>query len=93
MEVKSFKLMTGEEIVARVMDETRTEFVVDSPQVLQFQRVSQNQMGLAFVPWALSNPEISDLQLSKSSIVAVYPPASDVEKQYLSQTSKIALMG
>ena len=93
MEVKSFKLVTGEEIVARVIDETKSEFTIDSPQVLQFQRVSQNQMGLAFVPWALSNPEISELILPRSSTVAVYPPAADVEKQYLSQTSKIALMG
>lgn len=92
MKVLSLKLLSGEELVARVVEQTATEFTVDSPQVLQFQQKGNGQLGLAFVPWTLSNPEASDIKIPTAMVMASFVPSPTVEKQYLAQTSRIALM-
>jgi hypothetical protein len=92
MKVQSFKLVTGEEIVARVLDQTDTHFTIEQAQVLQFQPVGNGQLGLAFVPWALSNPDV-EVKLPVTAVVTNFNASTQVEKQYVSQTSKIALMG
>jgi hypothetical protein len=104
--VKSFKLVTGEEVVAEVVRELSgnqvlsevtaytsavTSYIVKRPHVLQFQQVAPGQFGLALIPWTLSCPEIDKLELPASTVVATFAPSLNVEKQYLEQTSGIAL--
>ena len=104
-EVKSFKLVTGEEIVSEV---TRTLHLLNErldphvssdvsyyelrrPHVLQLQQVAPGQFGLALVPWVLSNPDIGSIQLPISSVIVSFSPNESVERQYLEQTSGISL--
>lgn len=103
-QVKSFKLLGGEEIVAEVMsenrknaiignnfDETVESYVLRRPHILQFQPMGNGQLGLAFVPWTLSNPDIERLILPSSAVLVAFDPAPRVERQYLEQTSGIDL--
>lgn len=100
--VKSFKLISGEEIVAEVTGQggmltegsQPTSYTVKRPHILQFQPVGPGQLGLAFVPWTLSNPTIQSLEIPASAlIIPPFDPSANVEKQYLQQTSGIQLAG
>lgn len=103
--VLAFKLVSGEEVVAEVLEEITSEsilveskssgevkaYVVRRPHILRFQQVAPGQIGLAFVPWTLSNPEIERLELPASAVLLSYEPSANVERQYLEQTSGISL--
>jgi hypothetical protein len=100
-EVKSFKMVNGDEVVAEVVNSSTllmeqtvsapTTYRLRRPHVLQFQQIGPGQVGLAFVPWALSNPSIDSIEIPASSVVCVFSPAEQVERQYLEQTSGISL--
>lgn len=89
-------MVSGEEVVARVSSTKEDQsgniisYVLDSPQVLSVQNV-QGRVGLAFIPWTLSNPDISSITVPATSVLVTFSPADMVEKQYLQETSKIAL--
>lgn len=105
-EVKAFKMLGGEEVVAEVVEYKHTNvlisgdhksagsltgYVVRRPHILQFQPMGQGQLGLAFVPWTLSNPTIERLTIPKEAVLLTYDPSENVERQYIEQTSGIAL--
>lgn len=111
MDIRGFKLITGEEVIAGIIEEVRastntssTDGLFDSsgpivaynirkPHILRVQPVGPGQLGLAFVPWMLSNPDVSSVNLPVSSIITEPFEISDqVEKQYLQQTSGIELI-
>jgi hypothetical protein len=48
-------------------------------------------VGLALIPWTLSNPDISRLEIPASAVLLSFDPSSEVERQYLQQTSGISL--
>ena len=95
----SFKIVGGEEIVASVIktlhangvDNTPTGWVVRRPHILRFQPVAPGQVGLAFVPWTLSNPEIDRIEIPASAVLLTFAPSDNVEKQYLEQTTRLTL--
>lgn len=95
-EVKSFKTVGGDEIVSEVLasiyeGESITKYRLRKPQVLQFQPVAPGKMGLAFVPWLLSNPELDVVDVPVSVLPLVFPTAAEVERQYLTQMSGIQI--
>lgn len=98
-QVLAFKLLSGEEVIAEVVRRSLTsisayEWTVRRPHVLRFHPVAPGQMGLAFVPLTLSNPNLETLIIeTKSLLFAPFEVSAEVEKQYLQQTSGIALAG
>ena len=94
--VKSFKMNSGEEVVAEVLSRTLNgeaivAYHVRRPHILQFQPVAPGQMGLALVPWTLANPEIERLEMPASAVMLEYEPSDRTARQYLQQTSGIAI--
>jgi len=101
--ILAFKLVSGEEIVAEVLDiKTDTalfesvtgkviEYVVRRPHILRMMPTSHNNVSLAFIPWTLSNPEIESMPIPASAILLSFPPAAHVETQYISQTTGLEL--
>lgn len=96
-EVKSFKTTDGSELVAEVIskqfgsNEEVVSYKLRRPQVLQFQPVGANQMGLAFVPWLLSNPSLDSVTVSSKILLVEFETAPEVASQYLTQMSGIKL--
>ena len=95
-EVMSFKTVAGDEIVAELIrceweGDKFTAYVIKRPQVLQFQPVAPGKMGLAFVPWLLSNPQLDTVSVPVSMLPFSFPTASEVAKQYLTQMSGIQI--
>jgi hypothetical protein len=101
--IKTFKLVSGEEVVARVSERTAlietvgaapatpTTYELHRPMTIQLQPVAPGKFGLAFVPYALSNPEVETITVSAANVVAVFEPAKEVERQYLQQTTGLEL--
>ncbi len=101
--IVAFKLMGGEEIVAEVLNENRgsmltgmgsesgeiTSYTIRKPHILRFQPVGRNEVGLAFIPWTLSNPTLERVDLPARSVLLTFSPSENVEQQYVSQTSPI----
>lgn len=96
-EIKSFKLVGGDEVVAEVLSTSEqpvgaiNSYRVRRPHILQFQPMGQGQVGLAFVPWTLSNPTIEVLTIPASAVLLTFDPSANTERQYIEQTSGIAL--
>ena len=83
----SFKLASGEEIVARLEKETAKEFTLRKPMVL----IAQAE-GLGLAPFMFSvNPE-GKFMLQANSISCVAKTQEEIAKQYTSQTSGIAMI-
>lgn len=97
MAVLAFKLVSGQEIIAEATANTATlnstgahSYTLSKPHVLQLQQHMGN-VGLVLIPWFLSAPDVRGVEVGIEHIVAVISPDSQVEKQYLSQTSGISL--
>jgi hypothetical protein len=81
----SFKLTSGEEIIARLDSEEEKSFSLSKPMVMV---VQQEGMGLA--PFMFSvNPD-GKFFLQSSSVACIAKTEEEISKQYLSQTSGIA---
>ena len=97
-EVKSFKMVGGDEVVSGLIstkedtDGKVISYRLRRPHILQFQPMGQGQIGLAFVPWTLSNPTIEVLDVPAAAVLLVFNPAENVETQYLEQTSGISIV-
>lgn len=103
-QVKAFKMHGGDEVVASVIDtiyhpsnlESTTEkkvksYILRRPHILRFQPMANGQLGLAFVPWTLSNPSIERLEVPAEAVLLAFDAEDRVETQYLEQTSGISL--
>lgn len=57
-----------------------------------FQQIGQKQIAIAFVPFTIASSDKVQLTFNLDTCaIAVYPPSEAVEREYLSQTSGIAL--
>ena len=83
----SLKLSSGEEIVARLEDETTKEFVVKKPMVL----IAQAE-GLGLAPFMFSVSPDAKFNITVSSVSCVAKTAQEIAKQYTSQTSSIQMV-
>lgn len=91
MTVKTFKLISGEEVVAEVRDKTQDgNYIVSRPRVLILVPINQQQAALQLIPWMYSNPEAKDIEIPISSVLGGMSDAiGEVEKQYQTETSGI----
>lgn len=98
-DVVTFKLVSGEEVVASLicklsptLDSNVAAYRVSKPQTLQFRPFGNSgQMGLAFMPWTLSNPTLREVDIPATFVMCMVETDSEVARQYLEQTTGIAL--
>jgi len=83
----SLKLSSGEEIVARLDEETATKFVLKKPMVL----IAQAE-GLGLAPFMFSvNPD-AKFTISAGSVSCIAKTQEEIAKQYTAQTSGIQMV-
>ena len=76
--IMTFKLVSGEEIIAKVVDETEYTYIVSSPRTLSLHQTQDGRVSAGFVPsLILGNDE--ELYLAKSAIVMYN---TNVQKEY-----------
>ena len=82
----SFKLSSGEEIVARLEKETEKSYTLKKPMVLVAQ-----QQGLGLAPFMFSvNPD-GKFVLQANAVSCVAKTEQDIAKQYTATTSNIQM--
>lgn len=81
--VVSFKLATGEEIIARVKSETDTKFELAKPMLLM-----PSQQGMGLIPAMISvNAKDQTIELNKSHVIMHSPTNPDIARDYTKGTS------
>lgn len=83
----SLKLSSGEEIVARLEEETSTRFVLNKPMVLIMQ-----QQGMGLAPFMFSVSPNTKFNVLATTVSCIAKTESDLAKQYTSSTSNIKLV-
>ena len=93
-DVKILKLITGEEILARVSNDLSDGgglVTLDNPMTLQAVPTNQQgQMGFALVPWLMSGKS-EKITISIDHIIAEDDPKDHAEKNYLAQVTGLTL--
>tara|TARA_B100000497_G_C7608292_1_gene365288 strand:+ start:127 stop:417 length:291 start_codon:yes stop_codon:yes gene_type:complete len=83
----SLKLSSGEEIVARLDDETPTKFVVHKPMVLIAQ-----QQGLGLAPFMFSVSPEAKFNILATTVTCVAKTEDEIADQYTATTSNIQIV-
>ena len=91
--VKILKLITGEEVIARVTEEKNVDLItLEKPMTLQMlpPNTSTGQVGFALVPWmkAAKNEKIT---ISTEHIIAEDEASEQTEKNYLQLVTGLSL--
>src|ERR1035437_5241503 len=81
-----FKLSTGEEIIATVVENTTTSLIVKNPLCMV-----PTQKGFQFAPLMMMAEPGKNITLNLTTIVAATQPALELEGHYESVTTGIAL--
>ncbi len=87
-DVVAFKLISGEEVVAKVTAISETEFTVTRPMAMTI--VPQgNSATVAFMPWTLGMPDDAKIKLLKDKIIAYAKARKEAADGYLRNTTSI----
>lgn len=81
MTVKVFRMINGEEVIAKVVGETESCYDVKSPANIMLQPTESGQMGVGiafYMPYADSN----DVSIRKNGIAAECAPDIKMENEY-----------
>ncbi len=85
-EVVTIKLTSGEELIAKFVEEQSQSYKVSKPLVL-----SMNQKGLGMIPFLFTvNPD-KDVKINKSTVVVIETTEIEFANQYLAGTTGIAM--
>ena len=93
-DVKILKLITGEEVMARVSNDLSDGgglVTLENPMTLQAVPTNQQgQMGFALVPWLMSGKS-TKITISIDHVIAQDDPKDQAEKNYLAQVTGLTL--
>ena len=91
-DVKVLKLITGEEVIARVIEEENNLITLEKPMTLQMlpPNTSTGQVGFALVPWikAAKNDKTT---ISIEHILVTDEASDQTEKNYLQVITGLSL--
>ena len=91
-DVKVLKLITGEEIIARVTEEKNNLISLEKPMILQMlaPTTSAGQVGFALIPWmkAAKNEKVT---ISTEHIIAEDEGSEQTQKNYLQLVTGLSL--
>ena len=86
-EVITLKLTSGEELVAKLVEETSAHYKLSKPMV-----IGMGQKGPGLMPYLFTvNPD-KDVKLLKQTVTVAEPTDAEFAKQFLESTSGIKLV-
>ena len=89
-DVKVLKLITGEEVLARV-EQKDTMLVLDNPMTLQVTPNPQTgQIAVALIPWFMSGKN-ENITISIDHVIAQDDPQGQPEKNYFTAVTGLTL--
>jgi hypothetical protein len=83
MNIKAFKLITGEEVLAEVLSDTDA-YVLKNPVGIAVVRGRDGAPNVGFAPFPLHAEQVSgsELSIDKSHVVYYYTPSEDFVSNY-----------
>ena len=91
-DVKVLKLITGEEVIARITEEKNNLISLEKPMILQMlpPNTTTGQVGFAMIPWmkAAKNEKVL---ISTEHIIAEDEASEQTEKNYLQVVTGLSL--
>lgn len=85
-EVITLKLTSGEELVAKLVEETEQHYKLSKPMV-----IGMGQQGPGLMPYLFTVSPDRDIPLLKSTVTVVVPSDEVFAKQFIETTSGIKL--
>ena len=86
-EVITLKLTSGEELVAKLEEETDTYYKLSHPQV-----IGMGPSGPGLMPYLFTVDPKRDIKLAKITVTVAEPTDQQFAKQFLESTSSIKLV-
>lgn len=92
MDVRSFKLLTGEELIAKLVSPTGQGYIIETPLVVHVLRGPDGQGTLAFAPWSMVQKDDSQVELYDHALACKpVEVVGEVETSYISQVTGLSL--
>jgi len=88
-EIKLIRLISGHEVLAKVVDSTPGILVLNQPVALVYQQSGPGQMSVGFAPF-MPYAE-GDIPLERAVIAAIATPKDQMNKEYVRATSGIVI--
>ena len=85
-EVITIKLVSGEEVIAKLVEETATHYKLNRPMVL-----TMAQQGIGMVPYLFTVNPNKDVKLNHSTVTIVEATDKEFADAYIQQTTGIKL--
>jgi len=85
--VMTLKLITGEEIIARVAEESDTTYKLTKPLCM----IATPNNGFGLAPAVFSIPPTDSVMVNKSAVAMFGATDSDIANQYLAKTTGLTL--
>jgi hypothetical protein len=85
-EVVTFKLTSGEEVVAKLVEETETHYKLARPMVL-----SMSPQGVGMMPYLFTVSPDKEVRLNKATITMVEATDKSFADQFIQSTTGIKL--
>jgi hypothetical protein len=82
----SIKLSSGEELIAKLTEETADKIVLEKPLTLVAQ-----QQGIGLAPFMFTVSPDAKLNINMKNVICMSKTIEEMAKQYTSQTTGIAL--
>ena len=89
-DVKILKLITGEEVMARI-EQKETMLILNKPMTLQqLPNPQTGQIGVRMIPWFMSGKN-ENITISIDHVIAQDEPKQQSEKNYLASVTGLTL--
>ena len=90
-DVKVLKLITGEEVIARITEEENNLITLKNPMTLQMlPPTSTGQVGIALVPW-MKTAKSDKMTISIEHVLVTDEASDQTEKNYLQVVTGLSL--
>lgn len=90
-DVKVLKLITGEEVIARITEEENNLIILKNPMTLQMlPPTSTGQVGFALVPW-IKAAKNDNMTISIEHVLVTDEASDQSEKNYLQVVTGLSL--
>lgn len=86
-EVITIKTTAGEELLAKLVEETATGYKLSKPLCL-----TATQQGIGLTPYLFTTDMDTEITLSKSAIAVIAPTIKEYADTYIQQTTGIKLV-
>lgn len=84
----TFKLITGEDILGKIVETSMTTYTINKPRILVVTADPTGQQNAALLPY-MQMTKSDDIEFNTSAIIAMAPMSEEVKPDYLRLVSGI----